>query len=176
VLSIYVADLAAYNSGKLHGDWLDLEDFVDADDVQEAIDRILAESPVPDAEEFAIHDYESTGFDVSVGQLGEYVSIKKLMELEKALAAADEPNAFAAFLDHHGGDVDFAIEHFQDAYRGHYKDVEDFAHEWLMDVDEAYKAAFENPSGWTPKIDTVAFECDFNVIEYVHGVYVFDHV
>ncbi|MDX9668736.1 antirestriction protein ArdA [Pseudomonas sp. P8_250] len=45
---IYVACLAAYNAGKLHGEWFDLEDYTDADDLQEAIAaRVLRTSPCP---------------------------------------------------------------------------------------------------------------------------------
>lgn len=45
---IYVACLAAYNAGKLHGEWFDLEDYNDADELQEAIaERVLRTSPCP---------------------------------------------------------------------------------------------------------------------------------
>jgi len=55
-LGIYVACLASYNAGTLHGAWVDLDGVFDADDIQEGIDWVLATSPAPDAEEYAIHD------------------------------------------------------------------------------------------------------------------------
>lgn len=45
-MQIYVACLASYNAGVLHGEWIDLEGR-DADDVRDEIARILRESPHP---------------------------------------------------------------------------------------------------------------------------------
>ena len=56
---IYVADLAAYNSGFLHGCWIDANQ--DLDDIQEQIQNMLRKSPEENAEEYAIHDYEGFG-------------------------------------------------------------------------------------------------------------------
>ena len=55
-IKIYVADLAAYNSGKLHGVWIDATD--DLDDIWDQIKKMLAQSPEDFAEEIAIHNYE----------------------------------------------------------------------------------------------------------------------
>lgn len=52
-IRIYVADLAAHNASHLHGVWID--------DIQEQVSAMLAASPVEDAEEYAIQDFE--GFD-----------------------------------------------------------------------------------------------------------------
>jgi len=43
---IYVACLAAYNDGRLHGNWIDL-DGLDAEDIGKEIDKILRTSPSP---------------------------------------------------------------------------------------------------------------------------------
>ena len=56
---IYVACLAAYNNGELHGAWIDADQ--DADAIREEIAVILTTSPEPNAEEWAIHDYEGFG-------------------------------------------------------------------------------------------------------------------
>ena len=55
-IRIYVADLAAYNNGILHGVWIDATQ--DIDDIQEQINDMLASSPEEDAEEYAIRDDE----------------------------------------------------------------------------------------------------------------------
>lgn len=52
-IRIYVACLAAYNSGNLHGVWIDAT--ADIDDIQDQINSMLESSPVEDAEEYAIH-------------------------------------------------------------------------------------------------------------------------
>lgn len=72
---IYIADLAAYNNGHLHGVWIDAS--AEVEDIQEQINTMLAASPVPDAEEYAIHDYE--GFDGY--RLGEYAGIEAAHEI-----------------------------------------------------------------------------------------------
>lgn len=48
-MRIYIACLASYNNGVLHGDWIDLEG-MDADGVREGIAAILRESPHPNVE------------------------------------------------------------------------------------------------------------------------------
>jgi len=58
-IRIYIADLAAYNNGILHGIWVDAT--LDIDDIWQQIKDMLKQSPVDDAEEIAIHDYEGFG-------------------------------------------------------------------------------------------------------------------
>ena len=71
-IRIYVADLAAYNAGVLHGVWINATDPVRS--IHEQIHAMLAESPQPDAEDFAIHDFE--GFEGYA--VGEYEAIDKI--------------------------------------------------------------------------------------------------
>lgn len=56
---IYVASLADYNSGRLHGRWIDVSGGLDQ--VRAQIASMLQASPTPGAEEWAIHDHE--GFE-----------------------------------------------------------------------------------------------------------------
>jgi len=58
-IRIYVACLAAYNNGKLHGVWINA--CLDIDEIQEQVNEMLAFSPEEDAEEWAVHDYEGSG-------------------------------------------------------------------------------------------------------------------
>ena len=47
-MRMYAACLASYNNGVLHGEWFDLEEFDDATDLQEAIQRkVLMTSRFP---------------------------------------------------------------------------------------------------------------------------------
>lgn len=48
---IYIACLASYNNGILYGKWIDANQDVSA--LEGEIQEILAESPMPDAEEWA---------------------------------------------------------------------------------------------------------------------------
>jgi len=51
---IYVASLSDYNAGRLHGAWIDATQ--DADEIEAEVQEMLAASPEPIAEEWAIHD------------------------------------------------------------------------------------------------------------------------
>jgi hypothetical protein len=44
-VGVYIACLASYNNGILHGAWLDLEGDIDEEDIQAGIDWVLATSP-----------------------------------------------------------------------------------------------------------------------------------
>ncbi|WP_426011764.1 antirestriction protein ArdA [Caulobacter sp. DWR2-3-1b2] len=92
---IYIACLAAYNNGRLHGVWIDVED--DADTVRDAINAMLKASPMPGAEEYAIHDHEGFGGV----EIAEYAGIDKVVEI-------------AAFLRVYGGLGALVLEHFGD--------------------------------------------------------------
>ena len=77
--SIYVACLAAYNSGVLHGRWIDLTNGEDATATD--IREMLATSPVADAEEYAIHDFEGFGSY----KVGEFSHVATLVEIAEAV-------------------------------------------------------------------------------------------
>ena len=56
-IRVYVADLAAYNNGFLHGVWIDAT--LELDDIQEQVSEMLKATPLDEeVEEYAIHDYE----------------------------------------------------------------------------------------------------------------------
>lgn len=76
---IYAACLASYNHGILHGEWIDATQ--DPDSIGHKIQVMLERSPIPGAEEFAIHDYD--GFEGL--ELGEYESLEDLHEIARTL-------------------------------------------------------------------------------------------
>ena len=79
---IYVACLAAYNNGKLHGEWIDAD--MDADMIEDAVQEMLAKSPIPTAEEWAIHDHDGFGGI----KIGEYESFERVAKLADFFAIA----------------------------------------------------------------------------------------
>ena len=120
-IRIYVADLAAYNNGKLHGVWIDACD--ELDDIQEQINKMLSQSPERFAEEYAIHDYE--GFEGY--SLGEYEGIQAAHEIACFI---QEHGAIAGeLLGHFGGDLDEARQAIEDNYAGCYSSLAEFAQE-----------------------------------------------
>lgn len=117
---IYVADLAAYNAGHLHGVWIDATQDVDA--MQDQVNAMLANSPVADAEEYAIHDYEGFGGY----SLAEYQGLASAQEI--ATFIEEYPDFGAALLDH-CGDLDEARETAEDRCAGTHASLADFAQE-----------------------------------------------
>ncbi|MFF3416796.1 antirestriction protein ArdA [Streptomyces sp. NPDC002698] len=92
--SIYVASLADYVAGTLHGEWIDADQ--DADAIHEEVAAMLEKSPLflkygDAAEEWAIHDYEGFG-GVS---LSEYESIERVAEIAGLLR--EHPSAVVAY-------------------------------------------------------------------------------
>lgn len=124
---VYVACLAAYNAGKLHGEWCDA---TNEHEILDTIERVIESSPVEDAEEHAFHDYD--GFGKAGDALGEYSSAEDVAEL-------------AALLETHGADlVGAAVENWgpstsdivgtvedmiENNYHGEYSSVGDYAHD-----------------------------------------------
>jgi len=115
---IYVACLAAYNNGYLHGRWIDASQ--DAEAIQAEISAMLKASPIPGAEEWAIHDYEGFGGT----ELSEYSGIDRVVALA---AFIDERGELGAkVLEHFGGDIDQAEAAF-DEYVGSFRSLADYA-------------------------------------------------
>ncbi len=117
---IYVACLASYTAGHLFGQWVDI-DGLDADDIGEAVQAMLDRSPIPHAEEYAIHDHE--GFPV--GSVGEYTSLNEIAELGEAIDTYGD--AFIAALSNFLGSnqVESALDYL-DNYMGVYESLADY--------------------------------------------------
>ncbi len=148
---IYVACLAAYNSGYLHGIWCDATQ--DEDGIYKDIYDMLAKSPVEGGEEWAIHDYSGFGD----ARLDEYESIPHVVKL-------------AEFIDEHGelgatllGDysIDDAQTLLEDQYHGAYDSEVDFAQSIF---EECYSDAI--PKNLIYYIDHEAFSRDLFMSDY----------
>lgn len=146
-MRVYIACLASYNAGILHGEWIDL-DGLDADDLREEIADMLRRSPCPNVE-VACPECGGTGnanrdphkadgclrcgstgkvpsaeewavhdYD-DFPDLGEYPSIERLVEVAEAISKHGE--AMRVWLDRTG-----SVEGFEDAYYGTAESWEDF--------------------------------------------------
>ncbi|ABO47128.1 antirestriction protein ArdA [Francisella tularensis] len=117
---IHTACLASYNNGFLYGKWIDANQDVSA--LEEEIQEILADSPMPDAEEWAIHDYED--FD-NLG-LSEYESLETISQVAQNIVEHGE-----LFIEayRYTNNIDEAIEMINDRFIGLYDSVEDYAEE-----------------------------------------------
>ena len=119
-IQIYVACLASYNNGMLHGVWIDANQ--DAYAIYDAVQTMLAGSPMANAEEWAIHDYD--GFEGV--RLSECEGFAEVAELA---AFVTEHGKIGAELINHLGSIDDARKAMDEAYAGEYASLADFAEE-----------------------------------------------
>ena len=119
-IRIYVACLAAYNNGYLHGAWIDVTHSESA--IWDQINEVLKTSPMPEAEEWAIHDYE--GFEGL--SISEYEGIQSVVEKAEFI---EEHGRLGAELVTYYGDLEAACKALEDDYAGVYKSLAEFAEE-----------------------------------------------
>lgn len=120
---VYVACLACYNDGKLHGIWIDA---TDADEI-DASRKAMQEQCGHTDNDWAIHDHEGFhGITISESE-----SFEKVAEIAALLEEHGE--AYAAYVGIVG--EDYATEEgFRDAYEGEYDSPEDYAEEYVKDT------------------------------------------
>ncbi len=169
---IYVADLSAYNHSILRGIWIDAT--IDVDDMWEQINAMLASSPIPGAEEFAIHDYDNLG----PVALSEYESIPTVAKIGRGFL--EHGRAFLHWVAHIGTNDPEQMDQFEDHFLGHYTDLaelgEDLADSHGLDqVLDDYLPDFIRPY---VTVDYAAFGADLTSGTHVttaeDGIYVFD--
>ncbi|MBK9324209.1 MAG: antirestriction protein ArdA [Bdellovibrionaceae bacterium] len=123
---IYVACLAAYNAGQLHGEWINADQ--ESHEIYADIKSMLEKSPEASAEEWAVHDYE--GFN-SIS-LSEWPDIERVSTLAKLIVAHGEP--FSIWYQNQDGsnfDVSDLEEMFLEQWQGSYESDTDFAYKLL---------------------------------------------
>ena len=122
---VWIACLASYNNGDLHGAWVSADR--EPDDIWDGINQVLRASRQPGAEEWAIFDYEGFG----PLRLSEYESVERISRL--GLGIAEHGEAFAAFAHFLGGE-DELLDQFEDCYLGKCQSAEAYVEEFLEDV------------------------------------------
>jgi len=120
---IYVACLASYNAGRLHGSWIPVET---KEQIQEDIQKILRTSQEPFAEEWAIHDFDGFGG----AQLSEYEDFDALVTLKELIEAHDE-TLVGALYNYFSGGVEEVEKVLQDQYLGCFESIEDYAMDYI---------------------------------------------
>ena len=171
--AIYVASLADYNAGRLHGTWLAADQ--DPEELQAATEAMLATSPEPDAEEWAIHDHDN----FSGLQIDEHTSFATVSNLAYGLRTYGPAfAAYANWLDDH--DISYAS--FEQSYAGHWEQAEDYVTE-SIDADAIHdRLALVLPDWVTGyvRLDLTALARDLELAGDLHivpdndGVHVFE--
>lgn len=149
VTRIYVACLAAYNSGRLHGKWIAIDEQTTEESLGETIAAMLRASPEPGAEEWAIHDYDGLP-----ALLGENPNLADVLATAKAILAYGE--VFGLYVEHTGYAVDEAARNFEEAYQGAFPNCEAFGEQLWEEL--GYEAAI--PEHLRPYVDTDKFTND----------------
>ncbi len=126
-IRIYVACLASYNNGILHGRWIDAT--LGEDHIWDEVKAMLKASPIEGAEEHAIHDYE--GFEGI--QISEYEGMERVAEIAEFI---EEHGELGAKLYEHLGDFDDAKDYIENNYFGEYKSVADYAESLTEDTTQ----------------------------------------
>jgi antirestriction protein len=168
---IYVASLADYNAGRLHGAWIDAEQ--EPAELEAAAGQMMAASREPFAEEWAIHDYEGFG----PIRLSEFESFDTIATLGAGIA--QHGPAFAAWANSLDRSEWDQLDEFEDHFRGRWDTAEDFAQELLEGSDESWREAI--PEGLRPYVDfdLAAFTRDLSYDLTIEpsddgGVWIFD--
>jgi antirestriction protein len=113
--AIWIGDLAAYNSGILHGEWVKLEPEMTLEDLNSKVQKILAdgtrryqkETLSEKHEEWGIFDYEGFG----PIKVREYESLESV--LKHAHHIADDTDKYFAFIDAMGEDYSEWYESYE---------------------------------------------------------------
>lgn len=162
---IYVACLAAYNSGYLHGAWIDADQ--DADEIRNEIAAMLARSPIEHAEEYAIHDYE--GFEGVT--ISEYAGIDTVARMGAFIAG--HGTLGAGLLAQFVGDMDQAETALQDCYHGQFASLADYMEE-LTTESVTIPEVLRYYVDWQAMARDAEMSGDLFTIETTHGeVHVF---
>ncbi len=126
-IRIYVACLASYNAGELHGKWIDANQT--ADEIHAEISEMLKASREIGAEEWAVHDYEGFG-EISLSEWPDIGRVSKIAGLIE-----DHGDAFSLWYntqDAQHFETDELEEKFLEQWQGAHDSKEAFA-DYLLD-------------------------------------------
>jgi antirestriction protein len=168
---IYVASLSDYNAGRLHGRWIDANQ--SAEQIQDCISQMLAQSKEPHSEEWAIHDYEGFG---SL-RISESEDLKSIAEV--ALLLDKHGELFGRLVEHLGGlsELEYAKRHMDEGYYGSFRNLEEYVEQF---IDDCYGDAVKGlPDFMRYHIDYARIGNDFEIggdiftIQFDGNVHVF---
>lgn len=169
---IWVGSLADYNAGRLHGDWFDAA--VPDEQLLAEVQAMLDASPEPIAEEYGIFDYD----EFWAFKPGEYEDLRTITAVARGIA--EHGPAFAIWAELHDADPAM-LDHFGDAYIGHFDDPEEWARDMLADIDEQLDQTISTSLRGYVQIDYAAWLRDCDLGGDIHlepdpdgsGVYLF---
>ncbi|GAA4187063.1 hypothetical protein GCM10022252_19960 [Streptosporangium oxazolinicum] len=151
-ITVHFWNLAAYTSGQLVGDWVDLDQCADLDEFRDKVKQVTR-----GAEEILLSDSECD-FGIT---FSEYQDLGSIWEAHSALLEIheDERDAFAEYLSYIGGveSLDECVSGWRDAYCGRFDSIEEYAWQYAEDI---YPELANCPPGFRVEVDAVAWESD----------------
>jgi len=164
---IYVADLAAYNAGTLRGVWIDANQ--SAEQIHAEVSAMLADSPEPGAEEWAIHDYEGFG---SL-KLREHDDLEEVAHIAELIV--EHGPLFGKLVDHFGRDyVEEAVRAMEESYAGEYGSLADWAEQFAEDTGPPDCGPYTSYIDWERFARDAEMGGDIFTIELDGKVHVFN--
>lgn len=132
-VGVYFACLSSYNSGTLHGCWVDLSPMgaTTAEEINDCIAAMLANSPEPGAEEWAMHDSNGIPFYLSRNEWPDLATLAEFAETLSDLSADEEIPYVMLCNDRHAV---VSVDSFREAFCGVYDSPEDYAEELAADM------------------------------------------
>ncbi len=166
---IYVVCLSAYNNGHLHGAWIDATQSVEV--IKKEIQAMLKKSPIPYAEEWAIHDYDNFGNLNLFGNLyfNEYENLETVTEIASFIV--DQGDLGMALLEHTSNDVNEAQRLLEECYAGEHENERKFAYQLFTDFYDIpeYLEYYINYE----KVARDLFMCDYFSLKVNYNLHVF---
>ncbi|MEM7570444.1 MAG: antirestriction protein ArdA, partial [Pseudomonadota bacterium] len=114
-IRVYVACLASYNTGILHGAWIDATQ--GENHLRKATQDMLKRSPMSNAEEWAIHDHEG----LPNASVQEHSSFTKIAGLASFME--DHGRLGEAILAYYSGSLDDARDALTERYQGQFESL-----------------------------------------------------
>ena len=153
---IYLACLAAYNSGRLHGMWVRADQ--GEEHIWNALRAMIAGSPVSGAEEWAIHDY--AGFEGA--GISESASFGLVCELAEFISEHGELGA--RVYEHFGNNLRDARTAFEQ-YAGEFKTAAVFAEQVYDEVGTQIPANLQHYVDWSSLARDMELNGDIIIFE-----------
>ncbi len=123
---VWIASLADYNAGRLHGEWVDAA--VSGDDLVAAAQAILARSEEPGAEEWAIFDFDNFG----PYRVDEYEDLHHVAAVARGIA--EDGEAFAAYAKASEARGDDLETGYVETFVGYWQSLSAFVDDMLDDL------------------------------------------
>ncbi|TWP31591.1 antirestriction protein ArdA [Apibacter muscae] len=128
---IYVGTYKKYNEGSLFGQWLNISDYNDFEELIQAMRKLHQDEEDP---EFMFQDYECSTIIENMGLIGEsYISSEIYEVLEAIEASYYREEVIEAYVDCYGTEdnIHNLIRKVEESYTGKYNTDQEFVEELL---------------------------------------------